>query len=96
MDKYSQIFNENKFHDYFNFQELHNDIKDCSYNCEEIYRRVHQEKSSEISYVNNFYKKLSFEKHINKCKSSYLNEPEKLLNSYNYKLGNISKRFGSY
>ena len=53
LDKFTPIFNENKSNDYYNFQDLHNNIKSCSNNCEEIYRRVisHQEKSSEISYV---------------------------------------------
>lgn len=63
----------------------------CMTDCEAIYEKIkgHQTKGAEISYY-------TFEKQINKCKNFKSEDPVKLLSCYNYKVGKLAMRFGSY
>jgi len=90
-DKFSVQYNSNKDNKYYNFDELLNNISSCSENCEEFYRKItdHQKKGAEISYF-------TFQKQLTKCKDLHMNEPDKLLNCYNYKISKVFKRFGTY
>ena len=90
-DKFSKIFSENEKNEFFDFSKLKREIAICANKCDENYKKVldHQIKGAEISYF-------TYQKHLNKCKELNKNEPEKLLNCYNFKVEKIVKRFGSY